>query len=188
MNRARMFFSTFFAVLTLTASASAFAAPKVVFSFPRHTEIKGYRTGISYDEALEQRVLEQVNAVRGRYGLSPLRTDSRATLTARQAAAEASREGGFGYLSTSVEARLHDQGINASYEMGELYQIVRENRLDATARTIVKAWLRDPSQSRLLLDEDFTYGGVGAVRYGDRFAVSLDAFGPHVIVRPPTHC
>jgi uncharacterized protein YkwD len=194
MNRARTLFSGLFAALALTA-APAFAAPaakaeaRVAFKVGFHFEGKGYRAPTKYDEALEAEVLELVNEVRARYGLPELRADARGTRAARAAAAEASREGGFRRIDTTVEARLRDQGVAAGYEMAELTQTIKESKLEIEARKIVQSWLKNPRQARILLDEDLTYGGVGAVLVDGKLSVALDAFGPKPVVRPlPPHC
>ena len=194
MNRARTLFGGLFAAFALTA-APAFAAPaakpdaRVELKVGFHFEGKGYRAPTKYDEALEAEVLALVNDVRARYGLPELRADARGTKAARAAAAEASREGGFRHIETTVEARLRDQGIAASYEMAELTQTIKENKLEIEARKIVRGWLKNPRQARILLDEDLSYAGVGAVLLDGELSVALDAFGPKPVVRPlPPHC
>jgi uncharacterized protein YkwD len=191
MNRS--LFGGLFAALALTAApafadTAARADARIVLKAGVGLPGKGYFAPVSYDEELEAKVLARVNAIRARYGLPELRADSRGTRAARLAAAEASREGGFGDISAGVGARLREQGVGAGFEVGELHRQVKESRLDKEAQTIVQAWLRDPRQSRLLLDKDLTYAGVGAVSRGGKLFVALDAFGPKPVIQPKPHC
>ena len=60
-----------------------------------------------------------------------------------------------------------------------------EGNVEKTARSIVKSWLANERQSRILLDADLTYAGVGAASYRGRIAVTLDAFGPRKVIKLP---
>ncbi len=56
--------------------------------------------------------------------------------------------------------------------------------MTTAAKTLVQGWMKDPSQSKQLLDRQLTSAGVGVVSFYGKAAVTFDAFGPHWTVRP----
>ena len=107
MNRAKIFFGGILAAISMTA-APAFARP--AFRAEVEGDSYGYRSHkLSYEVELENRVLELVNDVRARYGLSEMRFDFRGQRAARSLVVEAAREGSFHDISKGVKQRLGDQ-------------------------------------------------------------------------------
>ena len=190
MNRAKIFFGGILAAISMTA-APAFARP--AFRAEVEGDSYGYRSHkLSYEVELENRVLELVNDVRARYGLSEMRFDFRGQRAARSLVVEAAREGSFHDISKGVKQRLGDQGIDATYrETGEIKGVADADRrdIDSLARQIVRGWLKNSRQSRIILSEELTYAGVGAVIDRDNdLIVVLDAFGADRTPPPAPHC
>jgi uncharacterized protein YkwD len=187
MNRAKIFFGGILAALSMSA-APALAKPAI-----RIDAEGGYRapSKLSYEVELENRVLELVNGVRNRRGLPEMRFDFRGQRAARALVVEAAREGSFFDISKGVKQRLADQGIDATHrETGEIKAVAdADEDIDTLARRIVRSWLKNPRQSRVLLSDELTYAGVGAVIDRDNdLIVVLDAFGADRTPPPAPHC
>ena len=152
----------------------------------------GYRAKSHFNEKLEARVLELVNQVRERRGLNDMRDDFRAQKSAREIAAEAGREGGFGDIRFGLRDRLEDQGLETrDRQLGEARVIVElddDSTVELVARQVVKSWLRSSKFSRVLLSEDLTYGGVAAFVIDGEVTFVLDAFGAQPVRTPPPSC
>lgn len=186
MKRAKIFLGGLVAAISLSAG-SALARPAYNPYNPYYPPAEEPRPQARFDEALEYRVIELVNSVRARYGLSDLRLDARGTRAARDLANQAGRDGGFFAGQESVSTRLYEQGIDTQdREFGEVRSVVNEDDVETMALKIVKKWFKNQRQSRFLLSEELTYVGVGA--YVDRdgeVSVVLDAFGAKRVVTPP---
>ncbi len=112
------------------ASSYQASAPAQAPAAAYHTEgrvTEPSRKPLTQDERFEQKVLEQVNAVRARYGLPALKQDGRATTAAREASSSMSKSGSFRYVS-SEKSRLKAEGVDTSYDM------VESSRSSARAR------------------------------------------------------
>jgi uncharacterized protein YkwD len=203
MNRPKIFLGGLFTILS-TLAAPLFAAPQVAVQAKAHAGFVGQHrynnqeTNVGskkdkiplktvYDEKLEDKILALVNEMRDRKGLDELRLDTRGGESARKASIEATKEGSFDHLSSSVEERLRKQGVNNNFQTRELTRMINESRdIDAAALKIVKGWFKDPVQSRILLDENMDYAGVVSVTYHGESAVTFDIFGQRPF-RQPQH-
>jgi uncharacterized protein YkwD len=207
MNRSKFILGGIFSALSMVA-APVFAAPKTaiqaqakiqfnVGSVEQGYNNQNYNDGrydgrfntqfdtydrfgrkSSYDDRLEAEILDLVNQIRAREGISALRIDKRAMVSARRSSSEASREGGFFWISQTVRERFDDLGIGYDYEVAEVNRMITAGKdVDIAARQIVKSWLRNSKQSRIFFDEDLSDVGIVATTINGKTAVTLDAFG-----------
>jgi len=206
MNRSKFILGGIFSALSMVA-APVFAAPKTAIQAQAKIQVnvgqsyktQNYNNGrfnyddrfndqfdtydrfgrkISYDDRLEAEILDLVNQIRAREGVSALRIDKRAMVAARRSSSEASREGGFFWIDQTVRERFDDLGIDYDYEVAEANRMVAAGKnVDLVARQIVKSWLKNSKQSRIFFDDDLTDVGIVATTLNGKVAVTLDAFG-----------
>lgn len=182
MSLTRLFLGGLVTVLSLGSITPALAKPAF-----NNGSSNGYGTSYEYpqhdrsrfDEELESEIIDVINSVRVRKGLSELRSDTRALKSARLLAREAGREGSFGSINESLSERLQNQGLDLSYrEFGEARAIVDEGKVNKVARQVVSGWLKNNKFSQVLLDEELSYAGIAAFVDNDGdVTVVLDAFG-----------
>jgi uncharacterized protein YkwD len=118
----------------------------------------------------EWKVLGQMNRVRARHGLKPLRMAMRVRLTARDRSRDMRNRNYFDHESPT--------GLNAARMMnrrGVNYSLWSENiawtghvSLAGSADDIVRAWMGSAGHRRTLLSRDFNYVGVGLARSGNQ--------------------
>ena len=186
----------------LSMGTTAFARPATPPKYNNNTGYgtgynnnQGYSTGYGnhvsrahFDQDLQDKILELINDVRYRKGLDELNNDSRSLKSARLVAKEAGVEGGFGDIDNSLYDRLTAQGLDLTCHVysdiscrvyGETRAIIDEgDDVDATARKIVRFWLKSSKFSKVLLNDEISYAGVAAYVNDDgKVMVVLNAFG-----------
>lgn len=119
----------------------------------------------------EASLLREINVVRARHGLRPLRYDGRLQQAARahsrdMLATGLFRHGAFGSRLQEFDVRARLAGENLAWGTGRA----------GTARGIVTAWLESPEHRANLLRSSFTRIGVA-----DLAGVFLGAAGAHVV-------
>lgn len=115
----------------------------------------------------EQQVLTEVNALRRRHGLAPLRRSSGLTAAARQHSTEMANRGYFGH--SSADGSSFARRIARFYpRAGYRYWWVGENLLYSSspldAVRAIDMWLNSPDHRRVILMARWREFGLGAVR------------------------
>jgi len=119
-------------------------------------------------DRLESAVLDELNLVRLRYGLRPLRLSPNLTEAADNHSREMVTSGYFGHESSDgrpfaarIKGFYKPRAVRRKWTVGENL-IWKERRL--TARAAVNAWLASPGHRENLLGPAFRDVGVSAVR------------------------
>jgi len=119
-------------------------------------------------QAAEWRVLKQVNQVRARHHLAPLRMAPRARDVAQDRSSSMRNQGYFGHVSPSgltAGKMLSYRRVRYSY-WGEAIGWTVYFPLGQGADWMVNWWKNSPSHRSLILSKRFNYAGVGVVRRG----------------------
>jgi uncharacterized protein YkwD len=143
-------------LLILTVSAVALAGPAA-----------GSRATATRQAGLDGSLLVQLNALRARHGLAPLRLSPRLSAAADRHSLEMARDGYFAHESANGSAfwkrvqRFYPTTGYRSWAVGEnlLWQSPELNAPEA-----IKLWMASPPHRENLLSRAWREVGVGAVR------------------------
>jgi uncharacterized protein YkwD len=116
---------------------------------------------------LEASLLSEVNAVRARHHLIPLRRNTELDAVARSHSDDMARRGYLSHHSpegTNPVDRIFGGGVAGFTLAAE--NLGKTNRGDPN-REIVQSWLRSPDHRRNLLSPPFNTTGIGIARSGD---------------------
>lgn len=127
----------------------------------------GSRAAVSVRDDLERAILADVNAIRLRHGLRPLRPTRPLAAAARRHSLEMARRGFFGHESVGGIpfwrriARLYGARGYSRWSVGETL-LWRSPDLDSSSQAI-RLWLSSPTHRRILLDPAWVEVGLAAV-------------------------
>lgn len=131
----------------------------------------------------EWKMLAQVNQVRARNGVGPLRMATRVRLAARDRSRSMKNSGYFAHVSPAgVDAAdlMNRRSIGFS-RWGENIGYTKHYKNLDGVRTIVQGWKDSPGHRRNMLDRNFNYAGIGIARKGAKVYYTL------VLVRQRDH-
>jgi uncharacterized protein YkwD len=143
-------------LIVLAVAAATMAAPAT-----------GERGAAAEQKALDARLLTQVNAVRARYGLRPLRRSPALSTAAARHSIEMAQQGYFSHASVNGTAywkrirRFYSAAGFRSWSVGEnlAWKAPR-----MTAAEVVRMWMASATHRANLLDPSWRELGVSAVR------------------------
>lgn len=142
--------------------------------------------GAASAAAVEGAVLCLVNEERAARGLAPVRHDGALEAIAQRHAADMVARGYFAHVSPSggtVDKRARRAGYLTApcWALGE--DLARAPESMASAEAVVAAWMASPGHRSVILDPDFSEGGIGLVPRapdgdGATFVLELGAMVP----------
>jgi uncharacterized protein YkwD len=174
-------------LILLVAAAAAFAVAPARAAAAACAGA-GQPLGAASAAAVGEAVLCLVNDERAARGLAPVRHDGALEAVAQRHAADMVARGYFAHLSPSggtVEKRARRAGYltGPCWALGE--DLARAPAAVASADAVVAAWMASPGHRSVILDPDFSEGGVGLVSRaadsdsdGATFVLELGAMVP----------
>ncbi len=154
-------------LLTVTGSAQAFSWQRVFPARPHHAAPARQKNQARVAQsALEAGVLGEVNGLRRRHGLLPLRLSGSLSTAARQHSAEMAARGYFSH--SSANGSSFDRRVARYYPMGRSrYWSVGENLLwsspDVDPAGALKLWFDSPEHRANMLNGRWREIGISAV-------------------------
>jgi uncharacterized protein YkwD len=139
----------------------------------------------------EARLLKDVNRIRVRAGLKPLRLDRRTSQVARARSADMAAKRYFAHVEPDGDdahrllRRRHIGASSVTENIGHTYGL----SLRAGSNRMAKWWFRSPPHRQQMLARNANYIGIGIARRGNRltytaiFTRSRDKTKPRVVVK-----